>query len=458
MSILALLLLLNIAALVWLAAKPFIAPTLKVSLVLYFTSWLLVPIILTVAFWNRVHRLVPADRDVYMAYSAIEAVCFLATLLLFGAMISTGRNPFRFLERGALSQWMLPARAEVVLIVFAVITNLLARQALLGGTYQENNAAALRVTAAIQGRANLILLLDSLVCAFLYATMVRGVRNRILTAVLWIWIFVAVAQWLPTGQRAVLLMPCVLFVLWIHEHATSRRKLVLGYAGVALFLATVGVGGMLAIAAIRDSQRVNVLTTARATTSLAKSPPSKLAWKVVQHLQIKFDSIGGGVALVEKYGRGAAGFRPYEGALLALVPRILAPHKPVPGSSDGTLATTPPRLASGALGYDPRIANVGVSASGIELWHFGIAGMLVLVILNALHFGFVQSLLACPGIVPRTLAMYLLGLPLVVTLYASGDVLLMNVLRILALYGIAALALFIVNARRPAARTSAPAP
>jgi hypothetical protein len=169
---------------------------------------------------------------------------------------------------------------------------------------------------------------------------------------------------------------------------------------------------------------------------------------LLQEILRKFDSFSSGAVLVEYLGWGTAGWRPYEGVVTALIPRSLAPEKAVPGSIDGTYLGHPSRLVPILYGANSDSLNVGVSPAAIAIWHFGILGVLAMVLCACLYLFVVNSLLLGPSVITIGLAFFLIGLPAFVTIFASPDVLLLGLERIMVVFVILAVAYRLLSHRR----------
>jgi hypothetical protein len=141
----------------------------------------------------------------------------------------------------------------------------------------------------------------------------------------------------------------------------------------------------------------------------------------------KLDSFTGGSILTREDGYGTAGFTPYIGSLLVVVPRAIIPSRPIAGTSDGTIDTYPSRLVPKTIGVKSDVLNVGVSPLHIALWQFGYFGMVVFVIGNILYFRFLDSLLAAKSFWLQTLGLYSVSLPTFATIFLSPDAALKNV-------------------------------
>jgi hypothetical protein len=84
---------------------------------------------------------------------------------------------------------------------------------------------------------------------------------------------------------------------------------------------------------------------------------------------------------------------------------------------------------------DPASGNVDVSPAAISIWQLGYLSLVLLVLLNAIHFQLINSLALSHSILLRSLALFLIGIPTLLTLFTTPDTLIMNVQRVALVYG-----------------------
>src|SRR5262249_12241869 len=140
-----------------------------------------------------------------------------------------------------------------------------------------------------------------------------------------------------------------------------------------------------------------------------------------RELVTKYDMYLPGLLLIDSDGIAAAGWQPYTGSIVALLPRFILPSKPVPGSANGEYSGHPTRIAAALLGMDPLAGNVQVGPAAISLWQLGYPALAGLVLCNVIGFYFINSLLLCPSIVHRALGISMIGIPVFITLFSSVD-------------------------------------
>jgi hypothetical protein len=442
-------------ALVWLASRRAFSPMLTIALALTFIFWWVSPVVTTLGGWQHVAPRAYASRDDFCRVAVLEAGSFLTILLILGL----SRLTFASITRSVVAQVRFTPRMLTLLIVAAVAVDLILRQiewSIVGATYWDANAFAVRSEGTADA-ANLgvVAFVEFLVRAFLYACAVTRTerQSRIVTLVLWSGILVGAAQEVLVGSRFALLNGVIVGLMRLHLGRISRSAMVFWYAAFGLFLSTVGVVVALAVVSMRGDATVTVESTREASREVEARPLTERGWLVFDQINMKFDAITMGARLLRSFGAGSGGWRPYHGAVLAIVPRQFVPLKPVPSSADGTNLGVPPRLVAGDIGFEPEIGTVNISPAAISMWELGWVGVALFVFLNVLQLRLINSLLMGPSLPSRTLGLVLVGIPTFGGLIAPGDIVIMNVERTLLIYLVLA-AVFSVLAVISSGRTS----
>jgi hypothetical protein len=441
MTLLIVLLVADALALMWLATRRDFSPILSVALALAFIFWWVTPVVTTLGFWDRVSLWAVVTRARFIDTAVLEAGALLAILLL----LAIGGRTFGFVLRSILARVTFRPTTLSILIVGGVVAELVLRQILwriVGTSYWEANAFAVRSEGTVEA-ANLgvVSFAETVVRAFLYACAlsIAPPRSRLVTTVLWAGILIASAQEILAGGRFALLNPVILALMNLHARRLSLAALAAWYSMIAVFIGTVGVFVLIAVAAARGSDAVTVESAREAQQQNQQQALVDQAWGVFDQVNFKFDSISMGGRLIESFRPGTAGWRPYQGAALAIVPRLILPSKPVPSSSTGTNLGVPARLVAANIGYAEDVGNVTVSPAAISVWELKWFGVAIYVVLNVLQLRFINSLLLVPSLPARTLGLFLIGIPMFAGLVAPGDVIVMNGERMLLVYGLLAL-------------------
>jgi hypothetical protein len=141
----------------------------------------------------------------------------------------------------------------------------------------------------------------------------------------------------------------------------------------------------------------------------------------------KFNSIDAGIKLVNGYGSGVAGLKPYIGSVFIFVPQYFYPKKPISGSIDNTYFGTPARLVVQYDNPDDLAGNVGVAPLAVTIWQFGwIIGPLSLFIFTTFNLFFLNFLMNSNRPIINAIGTYFLPLPGFIGIFSSPDVYLKN--------------------------------
>jgi hypothetical protein len=361
----------------------------------------------------------------------LESITLLVTL----AFLLTPRPYFNFIVNNRLTEIYINSKGALLGVVMAIgftILSTLLVAMFIGTSYFDLNAFFYlsEGSATFNNLGSIALIQTFLSCfccaCFIYAWP-RERQTRWLLLALMIWAIITVASQAPSGARIAMLQPFFLLTLYCQAQPwSSQQKItVIGLGAVG----TIIIGSILAVA-IGQARYGDRLNLDDLISSSSKAADENIITEMAINLITKFDSFSTGAILVERMGEGRAGIQPYIGAVLALVPRAVLPSKPIPGSYDGTIRGYPTRIVAVQMGMSEEAGNVNISPASITIWQFGYFGLLVMVLCNALHLYLINSLLLSPSLLFKSLAFFLIGLPALMTLYASPDILLMNLERI----------------------------
>lgn len=154
-----------------------------------------------------------------------------------------------------------------------------------------------------------------------------------------------------------------LVIILIYYSLLRRRKTLY----IVSFLA--GILSLLmlpALSSLRGEKEIDVSEA----LELSKSSTGEM---VINSILGKTSSVRSGNYLIEKDGIGNQGFEMYSSTLYALIPRVIYPSKPEPGSVDGEITGLPSRRSAmySIEGNYNGILNLGVPASLSSLWGGG---------------------------------------------------------------------------------------
>ena len=433
-----LLLLLQLALLVMIVAirrNRRVSPYLPTLLLFMTLLWFVIPVVLTVLLQGKLETYSFVNYDVFLFYAVLESFTLLVTL----AFLLTPKPYFKFIIDSRLADIYITPKGALLVVIsgigFTILTVALVAL-FIGTSYWDLNAFTYlsEGTDTFNNMGSVVVvqtLLSCFCCACFIYTWPRERNTWWLLGALMVWVFIMVASQAPSGARMSLLQPLFLLTLYCQAQPwSSRRKLaIIGMGGVS----TVVVGSILAVA-IGQARYGDRLNLGEIVSSSSKAAEQNLISELANNLITKFDSFSTGALLVERMGAGSAGIQPYVGAVLALVPRAVLPSKPIPGSFDGTIRGHPTRVVAVQMGMSEEAGNVNLSPAAVSIWQFGYLGLAVMIVCNVLQLYLINSLLLSPSLFLKSLAFFLVGLPSLLTLYASPDFLLMNLERILLFF------------------------
>ncbi len=255
---------------------------------------------------------------------------------------------------------------------------------------------------------------------------------------------------LRIGSRVQILVPLVILIYYAAiNHWTYKR-----YVPMAIiFIVFLTIGGAMAI--IIGNQRTksnfsmeNIREEFIILTRYTKQ--EEYLALIFDQLTAKYDSISYGGVLIEAWGPGYAGFKPYIGSILSLVPRIIIPDKPVPGSINSSYLGTPQRLVPNRIGsYSSQAVNVGVSPVAISVWQNGyVAGIILFLVFNIIALLFLNFMFRSTSKIIQAIAFSTLNLPSAAYFVTSPDNIILTYQRIIIVYIISLIIINVMGRRQ----------
>jgi hypothetical protein len=412
-----------------------VSPHLSALLLFMILMWFTIPAVLTVLLQGHLQVYAFVNYEQFLFFAFIESLTLLCTL----AFLLAPKPYFQSIVNSRLTEIHINTKGAMLVVTVAIGFSLLTAALVaifIGTSYFDLNAFFL-LSEGSETFNNLgsIYLIQTFLSCFCCACFIhvwpheRQTWGLLIALVIWT-LFTVISQ-APSGARIAMLQPFFLLVLYCQARpwSTQQKVTVIGLSGVA----TIVLGSILAIAIgqARDGDRLNLNDV---LSSSSKAADENIANEMAVNLITKFDSFSNGAMLVERMGEGRAGIQPYIGAVLAIVPRAILPSKPIPGSFDGTIRGYPTRVVAVQMGMSEEAGNVNLSPASVAIWQFGYFGLLLMILCNALHLYLINSLLLAPSLLFKSLAFFLIGLPALLTLYASPDILLMNLERIFLVF------------------------
>lgn len=397
---------------------------LSVSLFTYFILWQVLPVSfrLSGVIGGELQNLV-AD-DLFIKYALLESLAFVTTVGLFSI---SQQKIAPLLKADAFNKKSSNTLVAAILII-GFIAFIYSEVSTIGMSYDERNAVAITMSdttaAQVSGTFGFII---NIACSLAIAILLerQGEKSKILNPWVWAFVFLAIISvvGLINGSRIQLLTPFLLAAIYLHAHNRMTIRLFIIGTLIAVFAVFVGAKLGAIVGSLRSEGQLTLEDIVSSDYEVDSSVAAEIFFS-------KFDSISPGSILVEYSGVGAAGFTPYSGAILAFIPRIILPSKPIPGSIDGTALGEPARLVPRLIGLYSDSLNMGVSPAAISIWHLGVIGFVMFILFNWVSLIIINTLLLAQDVLIKTIGVFSIGLPAVSLIIASPDRILMNQIRI----------------------------
>ena len=379
---------------------------LAISILFYSALWLVVPGFGLLFLENMEYQDGDIDPAITRLY-ALETALFCASLITF----------FIFCKA---SNVRLGKVNPVIFYVLAAVYCIATIHDIANNPYNYSDGNDLSIKTP-DGASNFYFLIYSLLSAmFTYLAIKLADRMRRIIAIFLV--VLATFSYVLTGARIALLWPIFLITVDIFKQIKTgrdifNRKLLVWFLILVLF-----VFGLMGVAQSIEMTRLEKTVSA---SNLTIVPDFK---RILNNLNTKFNSFQPGLHLINGYGAGAAGFRPYWGSFAFFVPRLLYPNKPIAGSIDDTYFGTPARLVPTLLNAGETVSNVGVSPLAISVWHWGwLIGPIIIFITALLEFYLLNFLLNSSSLILNSLGVFFIPIPGFVNIFQSPDVVIKNI-------------------------------
>lgn len=408
-----------------------VSPLFTLSLFFLLCFWYVIPVLLTVIFWNTLAEEALRISDYGVSYEKYIGICSLEvfSLLLTCLFLFIRRPYFGAIVNSRLAHQKVGNAVALagLLVGFALMVIYdVSIGASVGTSYLERNSFLVNEgDTGVFGIIGTLGAVKEFVGCFTFACLLtrwdKSASSRMIFWLGWAITFYITISGVLIGSRIMVLTPLTLLVLYAQTNGQWSRRKKLRMIGIGV-AATLVLGSLIGVAVgeIRSfgefsASDVQKGTLARTDTSFQEQ------WKrSLEEIVIKFNSPLCGAILLDE-GMNAAGFQPYWGAVLALVPRFIMPVKPVTGSANDDYTGHPTRIVAVLQGQDAAAGNVQVSPAAISLWQLGVWGLILLLIFNVLNFYLVNSLLLSESLLCRTLGLSVVWLPVFYTLFSSAD-------------------------------------
>lgn len=417
-----------------------ISPVLSTSLLLFSSLWYIIPVILGIPFWEDLSSFV--DYPTFIRSAVIETLTLLCTLVV---LLRLPRFQWRGITANPAAEFNPGPITAAVLIGAGIALDFYVEYAfgsVLGDSYLQRNAFFVTADGSAElgiiGSLNFVqILLTSFGYACLFRNWPVGLHNRMIAVLVSVWTGVSIVHSLRQGSRFGIVLPLVLVLISGRVARWPLSKL-MRRVGILAGSTIVAASVLLVVVAQFRSTRV-MASGAEIVSSSAEfldgsRSSSDLGHALVREVATKLDSFSVGAFLLERMGPHYAGWQPYVGSLLSVVPRRLLSSKPVPGSVDGTYSGHPSRVMAAAMGMDSAAGNVDVSAAAVTIWQLGYLGLPLMVAANVLYLSFINALLLSESVLLNSVGVFAMSIPTFLTLFASPDVVILNAERLVTMF------------------------
>ena len=374
---------------------------LTLAVVAYFLCWLIIPAASALFFLASGQPLEPGFANIFF----IESSCVFVGINMFlrtsisSAMPKLGSPKVKYFYLG------------VILDFIYLLSN-------SGGDYLTSNSIEYKVDDGV------VPFLGQLLSGYMiYVALFSEKRIEIVISSSLVLYFCY--NILASGGRLTLLLPLFIVVFRsLSSQSSSFKKYTLAF-----------IAGLLLIFSINLSSYIEAgRGRGEALNDFKLSNQYASTLSVIGSAYQKFNSFSAGSQLIDGYGPGSAGLRPYLGSLLYPIPRVLFPEKPVSGSIYSDRSGVPSRLVPALINPRDTINNVGVSPLAISVWQWGwITGLIVFTATSILNLKIIQICIESQYLIMRILAITLIPLPGFLV-FPSPDVVLKNLMTVLVFY------------------------
>lgn len=405
-----------------------VSSILSVSLIVCFILWYALPILLRLSGVEGSILYYSVDDELFAKYALMEISGFTVTIGLF----SIGRTTLKALHSAKVLDIALNNQQTTAAIIFGLLLFVAVNFHSYNYTYDElNSINIMRENSTISQWSGTIAVIFSICYSLVIAVLVEPKAAKRNASYLWllslIFLCIVLAYNISNGSRINLIMLFILISIYYHSrYAMSPRVLVVS---ITLFFAAIFIGGIIGnvVGILRSQGKFTIL-------DIAKFDGDIYEHDVARSFLTKFDSISPGAILVQYSGYGEAGLMPYEGVVLSIIPRFILPSKPTPGSIDGSSSGEPARLVPILMGIHSDSLNVGVSPVSITIWQLGTIGLGAFILLNWLNLVLINTVLSMRSLLTKAIGISMIGLPAIAILIAAPNQLLMNQIRVAAIF------------------------
>ena len=340
---------------------------LKIIIAVCYIGWNATPYLLYLL--NAVSDSQVDNDHIYRFYSNINQCYFSVLLFLFLYFVKKGKGNSLF--RKPDFQYNRKFIISLAIVASVLVAINIVNNTVYSVSYWDKNN--LENASASAGMVNLIFQLSS----YILLTVVLFYQKILSRRLYYLCLLLLICNYLVITISGARINIFALVILLLYSALkNSNKKLIV----VAFLIGIFAMGVLPTIGSLRGDSSV------KASDIIEKSSTSQDRKSIAREIYVKTNSVNTSIPLIEHDGVGGGGAFVYLSTFYALVPRIIMPEKPQPGSKDGTYYGLPSRLTIiySTQGSYNEISNAGVSSCIEVIWAIGWWGLALLVIIHCI--------------------------------------------------------------------------
>ena len=335
---------------------------LKIVIAVSYLGWNMIPLLLSNL--SQFNNSFITSKDLYQLCSNVNQGFFACIFFLVNILMGKVKkfsifytNDFQYSK--ITVKWLL--RVGIVFVTYSIFENLTSSISYWDNNNLENLDSSSGLIVFISHFA-----IYALLALVLFYSNYLSKKSFLLSLII---VFAYYLSTIYSGARINLF--AVIIVIIYYAYKIRNKHLIL----LSVILGVIALGLLPTIASLRGD----------ASFSLKDFNTSSSSDEILSEIYTKTNSVNTSAILIQHDGIGGGGSQIYMSTALALVPRMMMPNKPHPGSKDGTLYGLPSRLAViySTSGEYNGITNVGISSSIEMLWALGWFGLFFLILITS---------------------------------------------------------------------------
>lgn len=394
---------------------------IKISIILYSTLWVVIPSVITIFF--RKYYVGDLSEKIYTKYATLEILFNIVIFFLFTITVKK-------------SNWKSELiNTKIKINGILIISYLFNLYYFFFSKFSQSTYLDINDVSSITADVTILGLIQTFALLIIFYHVLISIFQRRYNLYFYLSLSIIIfstIQNLLAGSRIAYLSLIFIFIVYFYaaKNTFNFKKIIIYLLAISIVFISI-----LSLKTLEVLRQANAKIDIQTLYVLSQqSNDNNTSDAFITVLSTKLNSISYGALLVEGDGLGKAGIKPYIGALFSPIPSFIYRHKPLSGSYNGTITGIPSRHAAYLDGYDPDIANVGVSASGVSLWQLGYLGLIITIILNIINLNIINRLLQSPNLFLKYIVgLYFLYIPTFI-LIQSGDALIKGWLQCFVVY------------------------